>query len=39
MNKVFIETAELTSGKFFEMFRPRFAFKLFKLRQTYPFQA
>ena len=39
INKVFIETTELTFGKFFEMFSPRFAFKLFKLRrQTYPFE-
>ena len=39
INKVFIETAEPTFGKFFEMFSPRFGFKLFKLRrQTYPFQ-
>ena len=31
---------ELTFGKFLEMFSPRFAFKLFKLRrQTYPFEA
>ena len=40
ISKAFIATTELTFGKFLEMFSPRFAFKLFKLRrQTYPFEA